>query len=152
MYTRSVKSAQSAGSVKTELLNVLRQRIQKVPATFQNKTPFVAVTWKGKTSDRLYIRNGAFENTDLMSLLAGSLGCEGGGATEIVINSVRFAEITENGDGSLNVRMETNQNFNCVFESRRGRAKILFQTMPVTSEGDVYIIREDSFKIFAEGE
>lgn len=138
-------------SVKTEVVAALRQRIQRVEATVQQKTPFVAMTWKGKTSDRLYIRNGAFENFELTPKIATALGCEGGAATEVVINSVRFSEILTESDTSLNVRMETTQNFNCGVEARRGRTKILFRTSQPDKDG-IYRVQEDSFKIFAEGE
>jgi hypothetical protein len=151
MYTKLVKSAESADSVKFEIVNVLRQRIQRVEATYEQKTPFVAMTWKGKSADRLYIRNAVFENTEVTPKLAVSMGCDGGTATEIVINSVRFSSITEDTDGSLSVLMETTQNFNCALDARRSRAKILFRSFPPTEDG-VHFVREDSFKIFAEGE
>ncbi len=147
-----VATPQDVEQLKSELLLVLAQRmIRYASAASINEAPFEALIWKGTQSDRLYVRNRAFESYDFTSAITESIKCANGSVSRITINGFRWAGIIALNDGTLSLRIETSQNWSCGNEPHRGGSTLTMKTKAPDAEG-IYSIRAQTLVVITQEE
>lgn len=124
---------------------LIQSRIEKNGSTFEG------MIWKQpQGQDRVFVRDGAYNNYDFTSAFTQSgVLCFTGPASDVRVHGARWAWVNPREDGGLRLGLELTMNWKCSDGAHRGRTKLVLTAQPA---GGAYEIDENSSEVYVEGE